>query len=488
MRLLLALCLFGLASSSLAQPERVTQIATSGDAAPAEFTVLDDVLYFTANDRSGFGQELWRYDADSDAASRVVRVTSGPSDGVSSLTVYDGRLYFVLSTFNRPSRLMVLDGAAARELVSFERGIGSLTVFDGELYFRGGREGGGFVSQNLYAYSDGRPDAEAVREITPGQGDNLGLTPPVEYDGRLYVSADDDDNGGAEVWSTDGTDFRRETDVNDAGDSNPGSFVVYDGALYFSASRPGPLGFRNELYSLRGDAVTRVTDVNVAPVDPVVYDGALYFNGSDADAGRELWRYDGSTAARVADVRPGEDSSSPLNVSVFDGVLYFQADDGTTGRELWRYTEADGASRVADLASGEDDGVSSSTGARPTVYRGALYFAAAANNAGTRDVWRYDGRAFTASGSERPVGVELALAGPNPAHSRTALRLTVAGPERVRVVVVDALGRRVATLLDATLVGETRIEVDTSRLVPGTYRALATGETVRASQPLTVLR
>jgi ELWxxDGT repeat protein len=62
------------------------------DSSPAEFTVLDNVLYFSAND-GVHGRELWSYDGT--AVRLVLDLNPGQyGSEVTELTVYDGVLYF----------------------------------------------------------------------------------------------------------------------------------------------------------------------------------------------------------------------------------------------------------------------------------------------------------------------------------------------------------------------------------------------------------
>ena len=83
----------------------------------------------------------------------------------------------------------------------------------------------------------------------------------------------------------------------------------------------------------------------------------------------------------------------------------------------------------------------------------------------------------------------LRLAGPNPTALRTRLVLTLDAAQSVRVDVIDALGRTVATLHDGvTPAGDLTMDLDASRLPAGVYVVRAAGESVRASQRLTVAR
>lgn len=114
--------------------------------------------------------------------------------------------------------------------------------------------------------------------------------------------------------------------------------------------------------------------------------GVAYFAGSDVSAGMELWRSDGSSATRVADIRPGAGSSSPSFIAVMGGKLYFAADDGANGKELWTSNgTAAGTTLLKDIhASGSSD-------PRHLVAIGAYVYFFADDGTNGRELWRTDG-------------------------------------------------------------------------------------------------
>lgn len=79
---------------------------------------------------------------------------------------------------------------------------------------------------------------------------------------------------------------------------------------------------------------------------------------------------------------------------------------------------------------------------------------------------------------------------PDPFADRTALDVTVASAQRVRVDVYDLLGRRVAALLDEPLAAEAtrNVTLDGAALAPGTYLVVVTGETFRTSRRVVRVR
>ena len=99
-----------------------------------------------------------------------------------------------------------------------------------------------------------------------------------------------------------------------------------------------------------------------------------------------------------------------------------------------------------------------------------------------------DRRSVSTTAGPTPSAAALAVTGANPFAASTTLRLTTGRAETVRVDVFNALGRRVATLLDGVVSGERALTLSSAGLAPGVYVVRATGETVRARQTVTVIR
>lgn len=91
-----------------------------------------------------------------------------------------------------------------------------------------------------------------------------------------------------------------------------------------------------------------------------------------------------------------------------------------------------------------------------------------------------------APGSEGDV---LSAAHPNPARTRAQFTLEVAEPQRIRVVVYDTLGRRVAVLHDGEwTAGRHALSFEAIGLPSGTYLVHAEGETFRATRRVTLVK
>jgi trimeric autotransporter adhesin len=141
----------------------------------------------------------------------------------------------------------------------------------------------------------------------------------------------------------------------------------------------------------------------------VLFNGAMYFSASDGANGRELWKSDGTEAGTVLvkDIRPGNQSSSPTALTVMNGVLYFGADDGTNGWELWK---SDGTTAGTVLLKDIVPGVTGSFADGFCAVNNILFFSATNNFDGV-ELWKSDGTdagtvmvkdIFNGSGSSDP--------------------------------------------------------------------------------------
>lgn len=96
------------------------------------------------------------------------------------------------------------------------------------------------------------------------------------------------------------------------------------------------------------------------------------------------------------------------------------------------------------------------------------------------------GEPGTSSGADDAA---LALAGPNPFSSQTALALTLPSAQHVEAALYDVLGRRVAVLYNGPLGSGTHtLTLSASSLPAGLYVARVVGESFSASRALTLVR
>jgi ELWxxDGT repeat protein len=253
--------------------------------------------------------------------------------------------------------------------------------------------------------------ARQVADLNPG-GAGSYPTNLTAYAGSLYFSAATP-SVGRELWSYNGTNISLVTNINDqvtdvgggvfvGNDSSPGWLRVFNGALYFSAydARRG-----DELWRFNGTNAVRVADINPDANDLIktnpnnsfpnqltVLGNELFFSadGGGAKPNYELWKYDGVSATRVANIHPDSGSnysSYPSGLTVFNGALYFMADDGSNGYELWKA----GSTNAVLLANINPGGSNSDSYPKYfTPFNDRLYFQAFNSTSGY-ELWSTDG-------------------------------------------------------------------------------------------------
>jgi ELWxxDGT repeat protein len=353
--------------------------------------------------------------------SRVTDISPEIYD-LSSLTVFDDALYFSAYDRVHGSELFKYDGTTASLVADIVPGIESfspqyLTVFDNALYFSADDKVNGY---ELFKY-DGTT-VSLVGDINPGFWYSLPAQLTV-FDNALYFSAEDGFHG-RELWKYDGATASLVADINQCSlfnlqlcsinpdgsshGSDPSGLTVFNNALYFSAYDGSALSglHGRELWKYDGTTASLAADIfpsisslyqeSSNPKDFTVFNNALYFNANDnSPYGGELWKYDGNTASLVSDIFPnrGRFTFGPSHLTVFDNALYFSASDGVGGPELWKYdgTTVSLVAEINPLRSEQDLG--NSTGSFPfglTVFDNALYFNA---NDGVHgpELWKYDG-------------------------------------------------------------------------------------------------
>ena len=95
-------------------------------------------------------------------------------------------------------------------------------------------------------------------------------------------------------------------------------------------------------YDAATDETVLTGDLHPSASNPyylVVFNDKLYFSTLTEDYGRELWEYNDTTLAIVADIRPGIPDADPAYLTLFNEKLYFSANDGIRGAEIWSLAE-----------------------------------------------------------------------------------------------------------------------------------------------------
>jgi ELWxxDGT repeat protein len=293
---------------------------------PSAVVVMNGVGYFSAYD-DVHGRELWRTDGTEAGTRLVVDLAPGLAGGMPEVSgnapqmaVLNGALYFVGNDGSHGFELFRTDGTEAGTVLVGDTAPGSagilpnwLTTVGGSLFFVGG------VNDRELWKSDGTASGTTlVKDIAPGAtfpwpGNFVGLN------GVLYFTATEPATG-VELWRSDGT--------------AAGTYRLTD-------TVPGP---SNSSFDLGPTGLTSVGDT-------------LFFAALSPEAGRELWKTDGTVAGTgmVADIRPGTATAEPQGLFPFAGGVLFSAFDATSGEELW-FSDgtAGGTRRVADIRSGSN--------------------------------------------------------------------------------------------------------------------------------------
>jgi ELWxxDGT repeat protein len=333
--------------SSTSNAELVKDINPgSASSSPSWLSPFVAQLYFQANGNSNTGQELWRYDRGSNAATMVADIYPGATGSMpASLRPYQNMLYF---------------GANGNDGAGNE-----LWRFNGTAWGR-------------------------VNDLFPGEGSSNPMY-MTEFNGELYFSANGNNGAGVELWKFNGTTAATTmaADINPgAGNSNPSYLAVYNNLLYFAATTTDG---GTELWKFDGAKATLASDIvpgatNSNPAFLTVYNNLLYFSANGGNgAGTELWRYDGTTAAMASDVNPGAADSAPTYLTPYNTALFFGAVGNSSGFELWKF-DGTTSSMAADI-----NPTGSGNPAYLAVYNNELYFQATGNDGAGAELWRYKG-------------------------------------------------------------------------------------------------
>ena len=421
----------------------------------ANFIELNDKLYFTANDGET-GNELWVSDGTAEGTQLLVDINPGSSEGyysdyakssyAANFTELNDKLYFTANDGETGNELWVSDGTAegTHLLVDINPGTSegyyyyesdysypnssyaaNFTELKDKLYFTA-NDG---VNGNELWVSDGTAEGtQLLVDINPGTSEgyysdyanssySYGFT---EFNDKVYFTANDGENGN-ELWVSDGTAEGTQLLL----DINPGSEENY---YYYADS--------NYSYPNSSNAAN-FTEFN----------DKLYFTANDGVNGNELWVSDGTAEGTqlLVDINPGNNegyysdyanSSYAANFTEFNDKLYFTANDGVNGNELWVSDgTAEGTQLLVDINPGTNEGyyVYESSYSYPessyinnfTEFNGKLYFTAD-DGVNGNELWVSDG---TAEGTVLVADISPGIGNYGYAQSSYAANLTVVGDE-----------------------------------------------------------
>ena len=218
-----------------------------------------------------------------------------------------------------------------------------------------------------------------------------------------------DGSSGTQIWKADGTTTSRVSDIRPGGEVGEGgegeevwitfyprNFTAVGNTLFFTFN-DGSSG--DELWKTDGTTTTRVADIRpgASSSEPrylTAVGNTLFFSAYDGISGNELWKTDGTTTSRVADIRTGYDSSFPRYLTAVGDTVFFSAYDGSSDFELWQ-TDGTTTSRVSDINPGKPSHL--------TAVGNTLFFRAFDGTSGT-ELWKTNGTTTSRVTDIRPGG------------------------------------------------------------------------------------
>jgi ELWxxDGT repeat protein len=324
----------------------------SDGSSPRYITEYKNKIYFSAYGDPEYGVELYSFDgvnaalvADLDTA-HTAWAGAASSSSPTNLIVFNNLLYFRAND-GSGYKTWKYDGVTAPSIATELLGDSYyFHLFNNKLYYTGND---GINGSELWEY-DGVNPTSMVSDIASG---STGSYPEgyFIFNNKLIFAADNGVNG-EELWQYDGVNAPTMlADVfSGTKSSYPSAFQEFNGALYFNAMSDTIIG--SELMVYDGiNPPSLVHDIypgssNGYPNESYPYalnviNNKLVFIAVDSAHGSELWEYDGTnTPTRVTDYDVTGFSANQqfASITAVDSVLYFWCDNGTNiGSELFKY-------------------------------------------------------------------------------------------------------------------------------------------------------
>jgi ELWxxDGT repeat protein len=367
--------------------ERVTQ-TQANDFQPRQTVVYLGKLWFTA--RLDDELNLWSYDAATGEFAEVLPPANGPSNPRNKF-VYNDKLYFTATNADGKWLLWSYDGATGEfthEPTQLDA-VGSYwTVVDfvecnGEMMLNTG----GGVTERWHHY-DQAQDSLIFLTYNNAQvyrgGDCLA---------NKFWSVSYADNA-LQIYDPASGQASTLTDLQPMGTSNPFSFKIIDGEVYFLRNGGGNNTFSK--YDPADNSVEvlyEIDAVNIEMETLMEQGGNFYFFGNK-DLEREVYKYTlgGTSLELIADINQANGdafiNSSYAGYFLYDGRIYLNANrDNVPFQELW----------AKDISSGDFINISAqlTSGEQPFIFpnavetNGRLYFSGSRKDGEIRQLVSY---------------------------------------------------------------------------------------------------
>jgi ELWxxDGT repeat protein len=299
----------------------------------ANLTVVGNTLYFTARDRYGSGNELWKTDGTEAGTVLVKDVFAGSSgSNPHGLVELNGALYFRASSPLYTDSLWKTDGTPentvlVKEIQGYPSApIGSERILKAgnKLYFGAFDPATGF---ELWQ-SDGTPEGTQVMDLAPGT-DSSNVRIILSVNNNLFFTK------GSELWRTDGTPegtLRLASDISIpvSSDGYLAAAVLGDSIVFSAFSTTS---FEQSVWISNGTVEGTKLLANVSINRFVTQNGKVYFGAFGGDAGDGMWATDGTVVGTelVAQIDGGVGY-----LAGFGNFLFFTSNDHLHGTEVWK--------------------------------------------------------------------------------------------------------------------------------------------------------
>lgn len=312
----------------------------SSDPAPfAEAVVLNNVLYFPANDGVS-GEQLWRSDGTFTGTYAITNLPGNRNWCFKDLRLLQGRFLFPLCEESEAWFWWQTDGTAEgtsriSNAVNVASSAGSVVV-DGWLYFSGQShpitQGN---QQQLWRTNGTEAGTTQVTNLAPSAGSRF-VSQIRAMPGRVLFRSCAT-GMSCSVYASDGTSSGTQFVTEDSISS---SAAVAEGRLVYVTSTPDG---RPLLRSTDGTAAGTRDVLSPRPADEVLASltsigSQVLFTRVDPVHGPSVWRTDGTSASTVlvADLDPGIGRDYlPDGYTVAGGRVFLQGFSASSGRELY---------------------------------------------------------------------------------------------------------------------------------------------------------
>ncbi|MBI2805771.1 MAG: cadherin-like domain-containing protein [Planctomycetes bacterium] len=360
----------------------VKDINPNGSSDPMSLVVMNNVLYFIANDGTN-GRQVWKSDGTANGTVRIsdinpgVGANKGLFDLLTPLAVAGNTIYFKANDGTNGTELWKTTGTMASTVMvkNINNGANSSDPY--------GFTATGLGASIVFAADDGTTGVELwksdgttagtvrVADINGGNNGAASSNPNnfiyVPMQGGMVIFSANDGTNGTELWKYDGTNASLLKDINpNAGSSSPSQMTLSGNTLFFNAFAPNT---GNQLYKSDGTAAGTVLvstnqAANMNPRYMAAKPGSgVYFSGT-VQLGGELYTSDGTAGGTVAVAVPAGwalDTIQVVPVLAANGTFFLSGrthrNQAALGVELWKIAPPRGAQGPNQAPAGTNTNV-----------------------------------------------------------------------------------------------------------------------------------